>query len=319
MVPLHLVAIHGSKEAAKVLAENGFPRHYQLRYHYRYAMAVAAENGNKGAMEAWIETVPAPPPDARDLAPDDRLRNHRLAIFDDLCKAMRTVVRQRNMGMIPFIEEKIPPDMPLHELRFQGASVACEYGWLDGLRYFLEVGGFDVNMQTDMFFMGLLNTALSYHWRCASGALVRLLLEHRVNPNLDVNVREQRRWIRGTPLQRAIILGDVGLVRILAGNGADVNDALPGRHSRANDIYNHPPLLLAMRMKSAEMVEALLENGANPTCRTRCATVVVRTDDETEAGKAIWKGSTGEKTFYFVTVEQHLRRREDKKGSKKRR
>ncbi|KAL3484594.1 ankyrin repeat-containing domain protein [Aspergillus germanicus] len=312
MVPLHLVAMHGGKEAIKILVENGFPRHYQLRYHYRYAMAVAAENGNKGAMEAWIETVPPSP------APD-QLRNHHLAIFHDLCKAMRTVVRQRNVGMIPFIEEKIPPDMPLHELRFQGASVASEYGWLDGLRYFVEVGGFDVNTQTDMFFTGLLNTALSYRWRCASGALVRLLLEHGVNPNLDVDAREQRRWIKGTPLQRAIILGDVELMRILARNGADVNAVLPGRYSRANDIYNHPPLLLAMKMESAEMVEVLLENGANPTCRTRFATVVVKTDDEAEAAKAIWKGSTKEKTFYFVAVEQHLRRKEDRKGSKKHR
>jgi hypothetical protein len=71
-----------------------------------------------------------------------------------------------------------------------------------------------------------------------------------------------------------------------------------------------------MKMESAEMVEVLLENGANPTCRTRCATVVVKTDDEAEAGKAIWKGSTGEKTYYFVVVEQHLRRKEDRKGSK---
>ncbi|KAL2788236.1 ankyrin repeat-containing domain protein [Aspergillus keveii] len=319
MVPLHLVAMHGGKEATKILAENGFPRHYQLRYHYRYAMAVAAENGNKGAMEAWIETVPPrpTPPDPQCPAPD-RLRYHHLAIFDDLCKAMRTVVRQRNMEMISFIEEKIPPTMPLHELRFEGAAVAIEYGWLDGLRYFLEVGGFDVNMQTDMFFAGLLNTALSHHWRGGSGALVRLLLEHGVNPNLDVDVREQRRWIKGTPLQRAIILGDVGSVRILAENGADVDAALPGRHSRANDIYNHPPLLLAMKKESAEMVEALLENGANPTCRTRFATVVVKTDDEAEATNAIWKGSTGEKTFYFVAIEQHLRRKEDKKGNKKR-
>ncbi|KAL4861231.1 ankyrin repeat-containing domain protein [Aspergillus spectabilis] len=316
IVPLHFAAMHGGKEATKILAENGFPRHYTLRYHYRYAMAVAAENGNKGAMEAWIETVP--PPDPRYPA-QDRLRNHHFGIFDDLCKAMVTVVRRRNMGMIRFIEEKIPPDMALHELRFEGATVAIEYGWLDGLRYFLELGGFDVNMHTDRFFKGLLNTALFDRRRCASDMFVRLLLEHGVNPNLDVDFREQRRWIRGTPLQRAVIMGDVESVRILAENGADVNAALPGRYSRANDIYKHPPLLLAMKMESAEMVEVLLANGANPTCRTRRATVVVKTDDEAEAGKAIWKGSTGEKTYYFVVVEQHLWRKEDRKGSKKRR
>ncbi|KAL3450536.1 ankyrin repeat-containing domain protein [Aspergillus insuetus] len=314
VVPLHLVAMHGGKEATKILAENGFPRHYKRRYQYRYAMAVAAENGNKGAMEAWIETVP-PAPDPRCPAPD-RPGNHHASIFDDLCKAMRTVVRQRNMGMIRFIEEKIPPDVALHELRFQGATVAIEYGWLDGLRHFLELGGFDVNMQMDMFFNGLLNTALSHR---QSAAFVRLLLEHGVNPNLDIDVREERRWIKGTPLQRAVIMGDVELVRVLAENGADVNAAMPGRYSRASDIYNHPPLLLAMKMESAEKVEVLLQNGASQTCRTRCVTVVVKTDEEAEAAKAIWKGSTGENTYYFVAVEQHIRRKENRKGDKKRR
>ncbi|KAJ0423304.1 ankyrin repeat-containing domain protein, partial [Aspergillus carlsbadensis] len=315
MVPLHFAAMHGGKEATKILAENGFPRHYTLGYHYRYALAVAAENGNQGAMEAWIETVP-PPPDPRS-PPPDQFYNHDFGIFSDLCKAMRTVVRQQNMGMIRFIEEKIPPDTALDELRFEGATVAIEYGWLDGLRYFLELGGFDVNMQTDRFFMGLLNTALSHCGWGGTDAFVRLLLEHGVNPNLDVDVREQRRWIRGTPLQRAVIMGDVKSVRILAENGADVNAALPGRYSRADDVYNHPPLLLAMKRNSAEMVEVLLENGATPTCRTRRATVVVKSDDGAAAGKAIWKGSTGEKTYSFVVVEQHRQRKKGRKGSKK--
>ncbi|EAW16162.1 ankyrin repeat domain-containing protein [Aspergillus fischeri NRRL 181] len=56
VLPLQFAAQYGRKEVIKVLIKHGYPRHYNLGYHYRYALAVAAQNNNEGGLEAWLES-----------------------------------------------------------------------------------------------------------------------------------------------------------------------------------------------------------------------------------------------------------------------
>ncbi|GFF56651.1 isoform Er9 of ankyrin-1 [Aspergillus udagawae] len=309
VLPLHFAAQHGTKEVIKVLIRHGVPRHYYLGYHYRYALAVAAQNNNEGALEAWVEN-PNPPLDCRY---PNTVCNHHVGVSLDLRKSMRTVVREGNMEMIRFIEKQFPRDMGMESLLFEGVTVAIQYGLPDVIRHFLELGGFDIHMHTESFFKGLLMTAILDCNAKTRPQVVRLLLEYGVNPNQTFSEGRQR--VSGTPLQRAILREDVETMRALVEYGADVNATSVGRHGRSNAVCSLPPLILAMRRRSAEMVRILLENRANRMCLSRRQTLLMKTGKEKllDDDIVIWNGMDQGETYSFVVVKQRPRKRKVKK------
>lgn len=84
--------------------------------------------------------------------------------------------------------------------------------------------------------------------RVGSGEIVKLLLDHGANPNLDTAT-----WM--TPLALACNRGDRAIVDLLLERGADVNGA-GSRHSH--------PLEKAAWYYQEELVATLLEHGADP-------------------------------------------------------
>jgi ankyrin repeat protein len=305
VLPLHLAAQCGGKEAIKVLIKHGYPRHYDLGHHYRYALAVAAQNNNKGALEAWIENV--------DPEHTNAIHLHHIRLSNDLQKAMRTVVREGNMEMIRFIEERYPQDIRREYARLEAVTVAIQYGLPNIVRHFLELGGYDFNMRTPSFFKGLLMTAILDCKADTRPEIVRLLLEHGVDPNRTFSEGLHR--VTGTPLQRAILKGDVETMSLLVEYGADVNATSVGRDGRWNTVCSPPPLIHAMRQRSADMVRVLLEKAANRTCLSRWQTILVKTGEEKMTKKeiVIWKGKDQEKSYSFIVVEQRPRKGKGKK------
>jgi hypothetical protein len=87
-----------------------------------------------------------------------------------------------------------------------------------------------------------LEMAISTH----DARLVAEMLRHGAEPN-------RSSWDEFTPLQRAIVVEDPEVLKLLLSAGADVN-ASPSR----------PPLMMAIRLKSAAMTDILLSAGADP-------------------------------------------------------
>ncbi|GFF82123.1 isoform Er9 of ankyrin-1, partial [Aspergillus lentulus] len=264
VLPLHFAARCGRKEVIKALIKHGYLRHYDLRCRYRYALAVAAQNNNEGALEAWL----------------------RILLLLLLLLLLLWIVR---------------------------VTVAIQYGLPDVVRHFVELGGFDIHMHREVFFKGLLMTAILECNAKTRPQVVRLLLENGVDPNHTFTEGRQR--VSGTPLQRAILKGDLETTRSLVEYGADVNATSVARHGRWNRVCSLPPLIHAMRRRSAEIIRVLLENGANRTCLSRWQTLLVKAGEEKVSDEdiVIRKGMDQAETYSFVVVKQRSKKRKGKK------
>lgn len=191
--------------------------------------------------------------------------------------------------------------------------MAIQYGLPDVVRHFVELGGFDIHMHREVFFKGLLMTAILECNAKTRPQVVRLLLENGVDPNHTFTEGRQR--LSGTPLQRAILKGDLETTRSLVEYGADVNATSVARHGRWNRVCSLPPLIHAMRRRSAEMVRVLLENGANRTCLSIWQTLLVKAGEEKVSDEdiVIRKGMDQAETYSFVVVKQRSKKRKGKK------
>jgi ankyrin repeat protein len=81
--------------------------------------------------------------------------------------------------------------------------------------------------------------------------MVALLLEHGANPN-------QRDGQNSTPLHRAVISGNLPLVKLLASHSADLN---------CRDFGYSTPLHQAVFADKPEIIRALVAAGADPALR----------------------------------------------------
>jgi ankyrin repeat protein len=162
-------------------------------------------------------------------------------------------------------------------------------------------------------------------FECGQGfiyPLVRLLLEHGIDPN-HLPPEPSRSEATGTALQRACIMGNVEVVEALVEYGADLNANSIGKHGQWNGVCSPPPLWHATRnLNGGEIVRILLDNGANPLFRLRWKTVLMKMDEdiqgveERKSKDVLWRGkdSTG-RSYSLVVVEFH-RRKESRKKEK---
>jgi ankyrin repeat protein len=304
---IRLAAQHGTKEVIEVLIKHGARRVHRVGSPGLYPIAFAARYGNKLAIEAWIED-----PDALRL---DR----------DLENATRVVLQKRDLDMVQFLAERYPggggrPKQA--KFLYEACIVAIQYGQVDIVRHFLDRGGFDLHMRTDRFQLGLLMTTF---FECGQGfiyPIVRLLLEHGIDPN-HVPPEPSRSEVTGTPLQRACIMGNVEVVEALVEYGADLNASSIGKHGRWNGVCSPPPLWHATRnLNGGEVVRILLENGANPLFRLRWKTVLMKVDgdiqgvEEPKSKDVLWRARDSTGRSYSLVVVEFLRRKESRKKEK---
>jgi ankyrin repeat protein len=301
-----LAAQHGTKEVIKVLIKHGARRVHRVGSPGLYPIAFAARYGNKLAIEAWIED-----PDAPRL---DR----------DLETAMRVVLQKRDLDTVQFLVEKHPGRGGPKRAKFlyEACILAIQYGQVDIVRHFLDRGGFDLHLRTDRFQLGLLMTTF---FECGQGfiyPIVRLLLEHGIDPN-HVPPEPSRSEASGTPLQRACIMGNVEVVEALIEYGADLNANSIGKHGRWNGVCSPPPLWHATRNSNGgEIVRILLDNGANPLFRLRWKTVLVRVDEdiqgveEQKSKDVIWRGKDSAGRSYSLVVVEFHRKKESRRKEK---
>ncbi|KAJ0415989.1 ankyrin repeat-containing domain protein [Aspergillus carlsbadensis] len=306
--PLCLVAKYGSKTLMDVLIKHGVQYNDIFWDRLRYPITLAAEYGNRLAMEGWIK---------------DRNVPYRAR---DLENAMRVALRGPDFETVRSLEKHYPEKgLRRSTFLYEASTVAIQYGHVDIVKYLLDVGGFDVNMRTHRFQLGLMMTPLLQCDRSLILQLIWLLLEHGVDPTY-VPSENRHNEVAGTPLQRACILGHLEVVKALVKYGADVNASCKGRHGRWHGVCTPPPLWHAMRHPDGgEMVRGLLEYGADSMFRLRWKTVLVQVDDnfQQEGEKdgnqlkhVLWRGNDYEMRDYSLAVVEFHRRKEARKKEK---
>lgn len=102
-------------------------------------------------------------------------------------------------------------------------------------------------------------------------SLVKLLVERgALKPCPDKSIRR----IQFNPLHEAVRAGDIDMVKLLLGGGAD-----PNENFRGTDMHGGPPLCFLSEKETDEeslkcngvLVELLLQAGADPKGRSKCA------------------------------------------------
>ena len=168
----------------------------------------------------------------------------------------------------------------VRDLLDSGVPVDAEYAnktplvfaasWLkvDVVRLLLERGA-DVNHGAGTFEGTPLFHACSYSYgqggrKRQVGEIVRLLIER----GADVNALRIRPPFEESPLYAASEHGDIDLVRLLLANGADVEPRNEAPDDGTGNTVNLP-LYNACQYHHVEVVEVLLEAGANPSFVTR--------------------------------------------------
>ena len=132
-------------------------------------------------------------------------------------------------------------------------NLAAREGWIDQVRKHLARDPLAVHQRG---WIG--DTPL--HWPCHNGfiEIVRLLLDHGANPNIEEN-----NWVGGTPLHWASER-NADIVTLLIAHGADPNARVtrPGSHHLGGT-----PLHWCARQRddSAECAEVLLKAGTDPS------------------------------------------------------
>ncbi|KAL3465878.1 ankyrin repeat-containing domain protein [Aspergillus heterothallicus] len=270
--------------------------------YHRYPVTSAASYVNKPAMEAWIVD-----PDTRYL---DR----------DLENAMRLVVKKQDLDLVRFLVERYPEEGSKREVYlYEACIVAIQYGKVEIVQQTLDTRGFDVHMRTDRFRLGLLMTAILECDPKFMHQIVRILLSNGVNPNWKLP--EHRHGdVTGSPLQRACALGYVEVVKALVEHGADVNASSIGKRGGWSGRCTPPPLIHAIRSPDGgEIVQVLLEHGADPLCRIRWKTVLVKVDEsphEEEGNNMLWKGKDSRGRNYSLVPVDFYRRKDSRKQEK---
>ena len=125
-------------------------------------------------------------------------------------------------------------------------TVIC--GHFEATEYLLSLGA-DPNIQNNLG-----ETALHQAADNSQAKLVKLLLKHKANPNIQQNGNYYTDG--NTPLHQSAFKGDEKIVSILVSHGADVN--IP------NFVFGKTPLHYAVEYGNEEVVKILTNANANP-------------------------------------------------------
>ena len=107
---------------------------------------------------------------------------------------------------------------------------------------------------------------------------------------------------QGTPLYYAAACGDVRLIKILCGKGANPNKNITMEHGTTSDDGDNP-LLISVRLGRAEAVKTLLELGADPAYVNGRRSVKYTLGE----GRANHAGAIG---FFFTQIEKRISHRD---------
>ncbi|OKP08275.1 Ankyrin-3 [Penicillium subrubescens] len=161
--------------------------------------------------------------------------------------------------------DPVPPPHPL--------CLAAQGGHVDIIEFLLDVKGCDVNV-TDQRGLSLLEIAVVHgHVQLAEG-----LLRRGANQLSGRQLTGSLAKVVSSPMQLAVLLGKLDMMRLLWDYGVRVNIGGPHRNSTG-------PLELAARIGDVELVELFLSAGARPryaVSDTECALVqaVMRRDEK---------------------------------------
>lgn len=249
---LEVAGAKGSPEAIQFLLANDSKGKFQNWCRLNGMFELAAKLGNMGAVKGWI----------------DYFKRMNEDLEARLSAAVMTAVRVRRPDVVEFIEEE-------SGIRFDKSHVLFDM-FMDGVvrmrmsqvQYYLNWGGFDINMQTERFRYGPVNGAI---YRCKGVPdlqLVAFLLEHGADPN------RFNPTAKLTPLQIAVQTRNVALAKLLIEYGADINASLWFQRRKSTISL----LQVAVDGRSVPMVRFLIENGLDREYMYKGRTVEVRGD-----------------------------------------
>jgi hypothetical protein len=232
---LEIAGAKGSPETILLLLANDSKGKFENWCRFRGMFKLAVRLGNIGAVKGWIEYFKRM---GEDLEPQ-------------LSAAVMTAVRVRRRDVVTLIEEE-------SGIQFDKSSVLFDM-FMDGVvrsrmsqvQYYLNWGGFDINMETERFRYGPVNGAI---YGCKGEPdlqLVAFLLENGADPN------QFNPTAKLTPFQIAVQTRNFALAKLLVEYGADIN-ASRWFQRRKSTI---PLLQVALDGRSVPMVRLLLENG----------------------------------------------------------
>lgn len=204
---------------------------------------------------AWLIVLPivscAASPDQRAMKELNRMQ--AADFFGD--PAQRSLAKAVEKGNLNQAREAIEQGAEVNTVGEEGMAPlfwALAKQNIEGFRFLLEQGA-DPNIIVDLpnHFQDRQAGAMEMAAQLEDSAYLRLLLEHRGDPNTIVNSRWE------TPLlYRAIMSRRLDIVRLLLDFGADINH---------RDKAGKTPLIEAVTARMFKMALLLLRRGADPT------------------------------------------------------
>ncbi|KAJ5381558.1 uncharacterized protein N7496_003986 [Penicillium cataractarum] len=233
--PVEIAGLKGSTEVIRLLIANDHNSQFVNRSGRAGIFELASKMGHMSAVKGWIE----------------HFKNTNEDLATRLNSAVMTAVRIRRRDIVEFIEKESGIQFDKSEVMFDMFMEGIVRTRMSQVQYYLNWGGFDINMETTRFRYGPVNGAIYGARGPLDLKLVAFLLEKGADPN------KFNPTAKLTPLQIAVQTKNVALARLLIERGADVGASLLFQKKKSRI----PLLQVAVEGRSVPMVRLLLENG----------------------------------------------------------
>ena len=234
--PLHFAVLRGQADVVKYLVQNGALGHDYLTHPFRDSLVTMAEDRGLTEIAAFLEASLNDASLTRELGDTGGIDYGK----DELQKRFEVQVDKSDYAGVEAILKE-HPELARYEFAFWGEGIMA-----------VPAKGADRRMLEILIAHGARVPKLSkwgarYYFKHYE--IAKFLLDNGMGP-------DHMNWRGFTLLHDMAFTGDVEKARLLLDHGADIN--------AIDDEYSSTPLGYAARWENKDIVELLLERGADP-------------------------------------------------------